>query len=146
MDCPGDKISPADTPLSEKGAPERVTLDTVTSEFPAFVKVTLSVPLFPGATLPKLKLGALTESSVVGAVAVPLKETMLGELEISLAMAICCARAPAVVGVKTTSNVACFPAPITIGKVAPLILMPAALTLALVTVRLDPPRFDMVTD
>ncbi len=39
--CPGVRMRPPDTPLALKPAPETVTLDTVTLEFPALVSVTV---------------------------------------------------------------------------------------------------------
>ena len=54
--CPGATICPDGTPLAVNPAPETVTLETVTSEFPAFVKITDSVLLLPMFTLEKFKL------------------------------------------------------------------------------------------
>ena len=118
----------------------------MTLEFPAFVRVTLKALLFPTATFPKFKLEALVVRSAVAAIPVPLKETVLGELERSLMTEILPDKAPAVFGEKTTSNVDCFPAPIIRGSEIPLIVTPAAVVLACVTVRFEPPLFDMVTD
>jgi hypothetical protein len=115
-------------------------------EFPAFVSVTLNMLLFPIATFPKLKLDAVDVSSAVAPIPVPLKETMLGEVETSLMTETSPASAPAAFGEKTTSNVACFPASIVRGSEMPLIATPVAVVLACVTVRLDPPGFDIVTD
>lgn len=118
----------------------------VTLEFPAFVRVTADALLFPIATLPKLKPEVLVVRNAVAAIPMPLKETVLGELEISLITETVPARAPAAFGEKTTLNVACFPAPIAKGSEIPVIVTPAAAVLACVTVRFDPPPFDMVTD
>jgi len=52
----GVKVVPEVTPLALKPAPETVTLETVTLEFPVFVKVTLEEPLPPTFTLPKFRL------------------------------------------------------------------------------------------
>jgi hypothetical protein len=38
--CPGVKIKPVDTPLAVKPAPEMLTFEMVTLEFPALVSVT----------------------------------------------------------------------------------------------------------
>ena len=145
-DCPGVRIKPAETPLAKKRAPETLTFDTVTLELPAFVRMTLKALLFPRATFPKLNLEVLMVRSAVAAIPVPLKETVLGELEISLMTEISPDKAPATFGEKTTSNVDCFPASIVRGSEIPVILTPAAVVLACVTVRLDPPPFDIVTD
>ncbi len=54
--CPGVKISPEETPLAVKPAPEMATLETVTFELPALENVTLWVLVLPILTLEKLKL------------------------------------------------------------------------------------------
>jgi hypothetical protein len=145
-DCPGAKIKPAETPLAEKRAPDTLTFDTVTLEFPAFVRVTPNTLLFPIRTFPKLKLDVLVVRSAVAAIPVPLKETVLGELEMSLFTETLPDNAPATFGEKTTLNVDCFPASIVRGSEMPVIVTPAAVVLAWVTVRFDPPPFKMVTD
>jgi len=108
--------------------------------------VTLKVLLFPTPMFPKLRLEVLVVRSAVAAIPVPLKETMLGELERSLITAISPDKAPADFGEKTTSNVDCFPAPIIRGSEIPVIFTPAAEVLACVTVRFDAPPLDIVTD
>ena len=145
-DCPGARIKPAETPLSEKCAPETLTFDNVTLEFPAFVRVTLKALLFPTATFPKLRPEALVVRSAVAAIPVPLTETVLGELERSVITETWPDKAPGAFGEKMTLNAACFPAAIVKGRGIPVIVTPAALLLACVTVRFDPPVFDMVTD
>lgn len=118
----------------------------MTLEFPAFVSVTLSTLLFPTATFPKFKLEALAERSDVAAMPVPLKVTVLGELEMSLITDTVPDKAPAVFGEKMMLNVACFPAGIVRGNERPVIVTPAAAVLACVTVRVAPPPFEIVTD
>jgi hypothetical protein len=118
----------------------------VTSEFPAFVKLTLKTLLFPTATFPKLKLVVLAVRSAVAAIPVPPKETVLGELERLLVTETLPDSAPAFFGEKTTLNVDCLPAAIVRGSEMPVIVTPAAVVLAFVTVRPDPPLFDIVTD
>lgn len=108
--------------------------------------MTLNALLFPTVTFPKFKLAPLIVRRAVAAIPVPLKETVLGELETSLVTETLPDKAPAVFGEKTTSNVDCFPAPITRGSEMPFTVTPAAVALAFVTVRSDPPLFDMVTD
>ena len=144
-DCPGARIKPADTPLVEKCAPEIVTFDTVTSEFPAFVRVTLKTSLFPTATSPKFKPEELAVRSAVCAIPIPLTETVLGALEMSLAMETIPDNAPAAFGEYATSNVTSFPGAMTMGRPIPLIVIPAAVALAFVMVRFDPPPFDILT-
>jgi len=125
---------------------ETLTFDTVTLEFPAFVRTTLKALLFPTAMFPKFKLGALDVRRAVAAIPTPLKDTVLGELERSLMTETLPERAPGVFGEKTMSNVDCFPGPITRGSEIPVTASPAVVALACVTVRSEPPLFDMVTD
>ena len=65
--CDGAKICPVGTPLAVNPAPERLTFETVTFEFPAFVNVTLSVLLLPMLTFAKLRLVLLALSRNVAA-------------------------------------------------------------------------------
>ena len=65
--CPGAKICPVVTPPAEYPAPERLTPETVTLEFPPLVKVTGRMLLLPRLTLPKLKLVVLGLSRNVAA-------------------------------------------------------------------------------
>src|SRR5579863_3608200 len=53
--CPGVRMSPEETPVALKPAPETVTFEIVTLELPAFVSVTDRVLLLDTFTLPKLK-------------------------------------------------------------------------------------------
>lgn len=145
-DWPGARISPAETPLSEYPAPETLTFEIVIFELPAFVRVTLRVLLFPRATVPKFKPGALEVSSAVAAVAVPLRETVFGVPEALLKTEISPDRAPAVFGENTTSKVDCFPAARVRGSEIPEMVMPAAVVLAWVMVMFDSLSLDTVTD
>jgi hypothetical protein len=133
-------------PLAEYCAPETITLETITSELPAFVSMTLKALLFPRATFPKLKLEVLVVRRDVAAIPVPLKDTVLGELEMSLMTETLPDKAPAVFGAKITLNVDCFPASIVKGSEIPVIVTPGAVVLACVTLRFDPPPFVIVTD
>ena len=146
VDWPGESVSPFERPLAAQGRPETATLETVTSEFPAFVTVTLSVPLPPATTFPKFRLGVLKVRSEVAAVPVPLSETLLGDAEALLAMEISPVKAPADFGEKTTSKVDCFPAAMTVGSEIPEIFTPAAEVLACITVTSDRVPFEIVTD
>ena len=65
--CAGVKICPVVTPLAVNPAPEMLTLETVTFEFPAFVNVTLSMLLLPMLTFAKPKLVVLALSRNVAA-------------------------------------------------------------------------------
>ena len=123
-----------------------LTFDMVTSEFPAFVRVRLNTSLFPMVTFPKFKLVVLVVRSADAAIAVPLKETVLGELERSLVTEIMPDSAPAAFGEKIALNVACLPGSIVRGNELPVILTPVAVVFTCVTVRVDPPPLDIVTD
>ena len=57
--CPGVRICPEETPLAVYPAPEMLTPDIVTFEFPALVNVTPRMLLLPTVTLEKLKLDVL---------------------------------------------------------------------------------------
>jgi hypothetical protein len=57
--CPAARMSPEETPVALKPAPETATFEIVMLEFPAFVSVTLLVLLLDTFTLPKLKEDAL---------------------------------------------------------------------------------------
>ena len=60
--CPGVKICPVETPLAVYPAPEILTLEMVTFDFPALVIVTPRTLLPPRLTFPKLRLVALAAS------------------------------------------------------------------------------------
>jgi hypothetical protein len=62
--CPGVRICPVETPFAENPAPEMLTLETVTLEFPALVNVTPKELLPPILTLAKLRLVALAASAL----------------------------------------------------------------------------------
>ena len=115
-------------------------------ELPALVKVTLNALLFPMVMVPKLKLLVLVVSSAVAAIPTPLKETVLGVLEASLTTETLPDRAPAVLGVKMTLNVACLPAAMVRGNETPVIVTPAAVDAAELIVALEVPLLVMVTD
>jgi hypothetical protein len=118
----------------------------VTLELPALVSVTPRVLLLPRGTFPKFKLDVLVVRSAVAATPFPLKETMVGDLETLLTTETFPDNAAAAFGEKTTSKVDRFPGPIVRGNEMPVMATPAALVLACVTVRFDPPSFEMVTD
>jgi hypothetical protein len=143
---PGARIKPAETPLAVNLAPETLTPEMVTLEFPAFVSVTLSVLLAPAETFPKFKLPALLLRSAAAATPVPLMATVLGVLETLLITDIVPVTAPVVLGANTIFKMACFAALIVMGKLPPEIVNPFAAVLACVMVSGDPPGLDMVTD
>jgi hypothetical protein len=96
--------------------------------------------------VPKFKLEEVVVRRAVAAIPVPLSETVFGVVEASVITLTLPDKAPAVFGVKITSNVDWPPAAIVSGRVMPETVTPAALALALVTVKLDVPLFVTVTD
>lgn len=88
----------------------------------------------------------LAVRSAVAAMPVPLKVTVLGEPEMSLITETVPDKAPAAFGENRMLNAACFPGAIVRGSEMPVIVTPAAAVLACVTVRFDPPPFDIMTD
>jgi hypothetical protein len=68
--CPGVRMRPEETPDALKPAPEIVTFEIVTFEFPAFVNVMFCVPLLDTLTLPKLTEDELEFSKRVDEVTV----------------------------------------------------------------------------
>jgi hypothetical protein len=75
--CPGVKMSPVETPLALKPAPEMLTPEIVTFEFPLLVNVTIWLPVLDRFTLPKLKLEALEFSTSVAAFTVSAGELLV---------------------------------------------------------------------
>jgi hypothetical protein len=75
--CPGVRISPEETPDALKPAPETVTLETVMLEFPAFVSVTVCVPVLDTFTLPKLMEDELVLRRSEDAVTVSVAELLV---------------------------------------------------------------------
>ena len=68
--CPGVRISPVETPLAANPGPAMLTLETVTSEFPALVNFTLRLLVLLMLTLGKVKSVVLALSRDVAAVTV----------------------------------------------------------------------------
>jgi hypothetical protein len=102
--------------------------------------------LFPIATFPKLKLVVLVARNAEAAIPIPLRETVLGELETLFMTETLADRTPGVFGEKTRLKLDWLPGPIVRGSEMPEIVTPAAVVLACVTVKGDPPLFVMVTD
>ncbi len=140
------RIRPAETPLTVKLGPERLTLDIVTFELPAFDSVTLTVPLAPADTFPKLRLEALELSRAADATAEPLTATLTGEPEALLITESIPESEPTVFGEKTMFRFAWWPAAIVMGNEAPVTANPAVAMLAWVTMRSEPPPLDTVMD
>ena len=121
---------PEATPLALKPAPETVTLEMVTFEFPVFVKVTLEEPLPPTFTLPKLRLLGFAPSRKVAAAPVPLRAIVNGEPGALPTKETEPVTLPVVVGAKVVLNVVLPPAAIVAGTVRPVMVKPAPDTVA----------------
>jgi hypothetical protein len=67
---PGATTCPAEIPVALNPAPDTLTFEIVTFEFPLLVNVTLCALLLPTLTLPKLKLVGLALSESVAALTV----------------------------------------------------------------------------
>ena len=79
--CPDVKIRPDETPLAVYPAPETVTFEIVTSEFPPLVKITGRTLLLPILTVEKFRLVLLALRMIVGVPGVPCwLEAVLGAL------------------------------------------------------------------
>jgi hypothetical protein len=129
------------SPLAVNPAPVSTTLEIVTLAFPVFVKLTAAEVLLPTATVPKLRLVALAPSTAVGAVALPLAATKIGELGASLFNVSEPEKFPPAIGVNTKLNVMAWPAAMLAGNVSPVVLKPAPVTLTVDTVALAVPSF-----
>ena len=125
-------------------APDTVTPEMVTFEFPLFVKVTFSELLPPSVTLPNGRLVGLAPSRVLAAMPVPLRVIARGEFIALLTSESDPLTAPAVVGANTTLNVEFPPAAIVFGMLSPVVLKPAPVIFAVVIVTLAFPPFDKV--
>jgi hypothetical protein len=100
----GVNVVPA-TPVALNPAPDTVTEDIVTFEFPVFVSVTFSVLLLASFTLLKLRLVGFALSRFVTATPVPLRAIMRGEFGALLKSDTDPVTPPLVVGAKTVLNV-----------------------------------------
>jgi len=126
----GVKVVPEVTPLALKPAPETVTLEMLTFEFPVFVKVTLEEPLPPTFTLPRLRLAGFAPSRKVAATPVPLRAMVRGEPGALLTKETEPVMLAAVAGAKAVLNVVLPPAAIVAGTVRPAMVKPAPDTVA----------------
>ena len=121
---------PEVTPLALKPAPETVTLEMVTFEFPVLVRLALSELLLPTFTLPKLRLVGFAVSTKVAVTPVPLKGIISGELGALLTSETAPVTLPAEVGANATLKVVLCPAAMVVGTGSPEMLKPAPETVA----------------
>jgi hypothetical protein len=89
--CPGLKMSPVETPLALKPAPEMLTLEIVTFEVPALVSVTFWLPLLDTFTLPKCKAVELALRTSVAALTVSVDELLVALPALLLTVTVNCA-------------------------------------------------------
>jgi hypothetical protein len=106
----GFRVVPPLTPLALNPLPDTVTLEIVTSEFPAFVRAVLKDPVFPRVTFPKPRLVGLMPRVNVAAIPAPLRPTEVGEVGALLIMETLPDAVPTEVGRKATEIVVCCPA------------------------------------
>jgi hypothetical protein len=126
-------------------APETLICETVTLEFPLFVSVTACMLLVPTNTFPKLKLVGLAVSWSVAATPVPLKAMAVGEFGALLTSDTLPVTLPVAAGAKATLKFAVCPTASVKGRVSPLVLKPAPVTVAWEIVRLALPELVRVT-
>jgi len=138
----GVKVVPEVTPLALKPAPETVTLEMVTFEFPVLVRLALSKLLLPRFTLPKLRPVGFAVSKKVAVTPVPLRPIVSGELGALLTSVTVPVTLPAALGLKATLNVALLPAAMVSGTVMPVRLKPFPDTVAWEIVTLALPALD----
>ena len=112
---------------------------------PVFVRVTFCELLLPTLTVPKLKLVGLTVSWNVAATPVPLRAMAVGEFGALLTSDTLPVTLPVVLGAKVTLKMADWPTARVKGKVSPLVLKPAPVTVACEMVRLAVPELVKVT-
>jgi len=136
----GVKVVPEVTPLALKPAPETVTLEMLTFEFPVFVKVTLEEPLPPTFTLPKLRLVGFTPSRKVAAAPVPLRAIVSGEPGALLVMETPPLALPVTEGANCPLKVVFCPAASVSGTDKPVMLKPVPEALAAEIVTLAVPE------
>jgi hypothetical protein len=134
-----------DPPVMLKPAPDATACVTVSVALPEFVNETVSVPVPPTATFPKLTFAGFSVSCAWPAVPVPLSAIVSGDPGRLLAIEMLPLVAPAVVGANFTPNVAFCPAVNVSGVESPVTLNAAPVTVADVTVTLAVPAFVKVT-
>ena len=97
----------APRPLALKPAPEVLTAEMVTLEFPVFVTVTFCELLLPTFTFPKLRLEGLMPRVRVAAIPEPLRLTEVGEVGALLTIEMLPEAVPTNVGAKAAVMLVC---------------------------------------
>jgi hypothetical protein len=132
-------------PLMLNPVPVGVAWLTVRDAFPAFVKVTVRVPLLPTDTLPNATLAGLIVSCGCAAVPDPDKGIVSGEPGALLAIEMLPVVLPAVVGANLAVNDVVCPAFKVTGVARPVMLNPVPDALPAEIARLPVPEFVSVT-
>ncbi len=125
---PAASVVGRERPLALKPVPVTLACETVAGEVPVLLRVTVCELLPFTATVPKLMLAGLAESSTV--TPFPARETVVGELEASLTSVILPVTLPAAWGAKVTETAALCPALKVRGSESPLRLKPFPVTVA----------------
>jgi hypothetical protein len=146
IDCPAVSVCADVTPVVLKPAPDIVTCEIVTLEFPEFVSVTFCELVLPTVTLLKLRLVGFAVTWSVAATPAPLSAMAVGDVGALFANDRLPVTLPEAEGAKATVIVPEPPAAIVIGSDRPLVLKPEPVTFAAVMDRLALPVFETVND
>jgi hypothetical protein len=88
--CPGERMTPASPPPALNPAPETLTFEMVTLEFPVLVRITFCVLLLDRFMLPNAKLVALLFKRKVAALTVRLAALLVALPALLLTTAVNC--------------------------------------------------------
>lgn len=143
--CPALRVMGRDNPVTRKLLTETLAWLMVTLEPPELVRVSDWVPLFPTATLPKLRLGSLLLSTPAVTPAAARGTVRLG-LEALLAIERFPLADPPDGGVNVTLKLVLWPAARVAGRFRPLTAKPAPEAPAWLMVTLVPPELVSVSD
>ncbi len=141
--CPALRVAGTDKPAMLKPAPKALAPEIVTLAVPELLSVMVCVPLLPTSTFPKLKLEGLGESAT--SVPLPVREATVGVLYALLLIETLPDALPAAVGTNCALKALDCPGARENGKVNPLILKPAPVTLPCVILKLAVPELVKVT-
>jgi hypothetical protein len=142
--CPAASVRGNEIPLRVNSDVPNVAEDTVTLD-PEALSAPLRLLLVPTTTLPKLKLPGET-LNCPAVVPEPANAMVKFEFEASETTEMPPLADPAEVGAKATPKVKLCPGDRAIGKLSPVTLNPLPVTLACVTLTLEPPELVKVSD
>lgn len=129
-DCPAVSVCVDVTPPALKPAPDTVTCEIVTLEFPTFVSVTFCELVLPTVTLLKFRLVGFAVTWSVAITPVPVRGMVIGEFGALFVRVMLPLAVPVELGANAALKVAFFPALIVNGVLRPVILNPAPETIA----------------